>query len=267
MPVYERINAVVSITLIGLALYFVLDFPARVASMMLFGSQLELASPRQWLMVVLLGGLAMAGTDAVVRAHPNLSTRHLSYRATFWTLPGLLVLLSTQTLGLAPTVITWVIGILIVGVLLWLTIFAEFQQVSPKGAASLWPHLWRQFIGYAITLTFFIIIYQARNRSAISATAILLVGSMAALALLRQGPKHIMITWLFAAVIGLSLGQITWALNYWRTGALNAGLLLFLIFYVQVSLAQQHLLGKLSRRTLWEFGTIASIALLVIFYL
>ena len=267
MPVYERINVVVSITLIGLALYFVLDFPPQVASMVLFGSPIELDSSRQWLMVVLLGGLAMAGTDAVIRTHPSLPTWHLSYRATFWTLPGLLVILSTQTLGLAPTVITWASGLVIVGILLWVTIFAEFRQVSRRRASGLWPHLWRQLIGYIIALTFFILIYQARSRSAISATSILLVGGMTALALLRQGPEHILKTWLFAIVIGLSLGQITWALNYWRTGALNAGLLLFLIFYIQVGLARQQLLGKLSRRTLWEFGVIASVALLVIFYL
>lgn len=267
MPIYERINAVVSITLIGLALYFVLNFPPQVAAIMLFGSPLELDSPRQWLTVVLLGGLTMAGTDAVIRAHPSFSSWGLSYRATFWTLPGLLVILSTQTLGLAPTVMVWTIGLVMVGVLLWVTILAEFRQVSPGTTFHLWPHLWRQLIGYIIALTFFIVIYQARSRSAISATSIVLVGGMAALALLRQDPKQILKTWLFAFVVGLSLGQITWALNYWRTGALNAGLLLFLIFYIQVGLAQQHLLGKLSRRTLWEFGVIASITLLVIFNL
>ena len=267
MPIYERINAVVSITLIGLALYFVLDFPPQVASIRLFGSPLELDSPRQWLMVVLLGGLAMAGTDTVIQAHPHLKSRHLSYRATFWTLPGLLIILSTQTLGLAPTVMIWVFGLMVSGVLLWVTIFAEYRQVTSRTAPYLWSQLWRQLMGYIIVLTFFIIIYQARNRSAISATSIVLVSSMAALALLRQDPKHITKSWLFAMIIGLTLGQITWALNYWRTGALNAGLLLFLIFHIQISLAQQHLLGSLSRRTLWEFGAIASVALLVIFNL
>jgi hypothetical protein len=216
MPAYERINAVVSLTLIGLALYFVLDFPRQVTTFTLFGTPLEVDSPRQWLMVVLLGGLAMAGTDSVVRVHPELSTRRLGYLATFWTLPGLLVILATQTLGLAPSPLAWAVGLVIVGLLLWLTINTEFQQVAPG---------------------------------------------------LRQSPVDIGKTWLFATVIGLSMGQVTWALNYWRTGALNAGLLLFLIFYVMVGVAQQQLFGTLTRRTLWEFGTIALVALLVIFNL
>lgn len=267
MPAYERINAVVSLTLIGLALYFVLDFPRQITTFMLFGTPLEVDSPGQWLMVVLLGGLAVTGADTVVRAHPELPTRRLSYLATFWTLPGLLVILATQTLGLAPSPVTWAVGLIIVGLLLWLTINAEFQQVASRSVVGLRPRLWSHFIGYTIALAFFIVIYQARSRSALSATGILLVGGLTALALLRQSPAEIGKTWLFAMVIGLSMGQITWALNYWRTGALNAGLLLFLIFYVLVGLAQQQLSGTLSRRTLWEFGTIALIALLVIFNL
>jgi hypothetical protein len=267
MLIYERISAVVSAALIGLALYFVLNFPSQTAATTLFGSPLVLESPRRWLMVVLLAGLTMAGMDAVVRIQPNLPSQRLDYLATFWMLPGLLVVLATQTLGLAPSAVAWAVALLVVGGLLWLTIVAEAKQAAPGRSSRFWPRLWQQFIGYAMTLIFFIVIYQTRNRSAVSATAILAVSGMVALALLRQSPNQISKTWLFAAVVGLSLGQITWALNYWRTGALNAGLLLFLIFYILVGLAQQHLQGALSRRTLWEFGAIAAVGLLVIFNL
>lgn len=265
MLVYERVSVVVSLTLIGLALYFVLAFPAETAAFTIFGSPLTLVAPRQWLVALLLGGLAMAGTDAVMRIHPALSTWRLSYLATFWMLPGLLVFLATQTLGLAPNPVAWAIGLLGVGLLLWLTIMAEFwQATSGRSQRYHWAYLWQQFIGYTMALLFFVIIYRTRSRSAISATGIMLVSGMIALALLRQR-NGIAKTWLFAGIVGLSLGQITWALNYWRLGALTAGLLLLLIFYVLVGLAQQQLVSKLSRRALWEFGSIAVIALVVIF--
>jgi hypothetical protein len=133
-----------------------------------------------------------------------------------------------------------------VGLLLWLTLVAEYQQVSAETTRSRWPYVWQQIIGYAIALLFFIIIYRTRSRSALSGTGILLISGMVAVALLRHRPELIAKTWLFAAIISLSMGQITWALNYWRVGALTAGLLLLLIFYVLVGLAQQQLLGKLS---------------------
>ena len=71
MLAFERVSAVVSITLIGLALYFVLDFPAQVAEMSLFGSPLVLVSLYRWLMVVLLAALVMAGTDGIIRGVPE----------------------------------------------------------------------------------------------------------------------------------------------------------------------------------------------------
>jgi len=267
MPAYERISVVVSVTLFGLALYFVLDFPAQTTGITLLGSPIHLVSPRQWLMVALLGCLTMAGMDSIVRAHPNLPSRRLDYIATFWTLPGLLVVLATQTLGLATTPSIWVLTIFAVGVLLWFTIVAELYQISPAHRARFWARAWRQFVGYVIALAFYIVIYHTRTRSAISATAIMLVSGGVALSLLRQSPQEIFKTWLFAVVIGLSLGQLTWALNYWRTGALNAGLLLFLAFYVLIGLAQQHLQSRLSPRTLWEFGVVSTVAIIVIYNL
>lgn len=264
MRVYERTNAVVSLTLIGLALYFVLEFPIQATQVNLLGSPLGVDSPRRWLMALLLVGFAMAGTDMVIRAHPALPSRRLDYLVTFWMLPGLLVIAATQLLGLAPTPVTWGIGLLGMGVLLWLTVVAEYHQLSPHTPARYWTHLWRQFVGYVVALALFTLIYQTRSRSAMSATQVLLVSGMVALALLRQPPKLMARTWLFAAVIGLSMGQITWALNYWHARTLSGGLFLLLVFYLLIGLAQQQLLGALSRRTLWEFGMVATLALVVI---
>ena len=263
MPVYERISAVVSLTLIGLALYFVLEFPRQVASFTLLDSPLALISPRQWLMTFLVAGLAMAGTDAIIRSHPALTDVRAAYLATFWTLPGLLVITATQTLGLAPNMVAWAVGLVGVGLLLWLTMLAEYHQVSP-GTAPRWPRLWQQLTGFGVALPLFVVIYYTRSRSALSATGIMLVSGMVSLALLRYSSKSLFNTWLFAAVIGLSLGQITWALNYWRVGALQAGLILLLVLYVLLGLAQQQLLGSLSRRALVEFGAVAFVALAVI---
>ncbi len=269
MSAYERINVTVSITLIGLALYFVLDFPAKINEYILFGSPLLVKTPYQWLMMILLGAMAMAGTDTVIRVHPHLLSKQLNYLSTFWMLPGLLVILATQTLGLAPSVMVWAVGVGVVGVLLWLTIYTEYRQVlwQSEPDLALWPRLWRYVVGYTIALVFFIVIYQTRSRSIISATAILLISSMVALGLLRQTPENVWKTWLFASIIGLSLGQTTWALNYWHTGALNAGLLLFLFFYLFVGLAQQQIMGTLARKTVWEFGAIASVGLVIIYLL
>jgi len=94
--------------------------------------------------------------------------------------------LATQTLGLAPHPVAWAISLAGVCLLLWLTLVAEYQQISTDTTRSRWPYVWQQIIGYAIALLFFIIIYRTRSRSALSATGILLISGMVALALLRH---------------------------------------------------------------------------------
>lgn len=267
MPVYERISAVVSLTIIGLALYFVLEFPREPVTYMLFGSPLTLVAPRQWLMAVLLSSLAMAGTDAVIRSHPDLPDQRLTYLATFWVLPGLLVFLATQILGVAPDATTWAIGLVGVSLLLWLTSIAQYKLVSTRSASPFWARFWQQLIGYSVALGLFIVIYHPRIRSALSATGISVISGMLSLALLRQKPAALAKTWGFAVLIGLIMGQMTWALNYWRISTLQAGLVLLLVFYILIGLSQQRLLATLSRRALWEFGAITLAAMLVIFYL
>lgn len=275
--VHERISAVVSLTLVGLALYSALEFPRQAASLTLFNSPLGIESPRQWLTILLLAGLAISGTDSVIRAHPDLLSQRLSYVATFCMLPGLLVVLATQLLRLAPNALWWAGGLLATGLMLWLTIVIEFRHVAleatespPPETAPLarsWQRLWQQLLGYGLVLAFGLLIYETRSRAAVSATGVMVVSLMVASTLLRQPPARITKTWLYAGIIGLSLGQITWVLNYWQISTLSAGLFLFLIFYFLLGLAQQQLLGQFSTKLLWEFGFIALLGLAVIFFI
>jgi hypothetical protein len=68
----------------------------------------------------------------------------------------------------------------------------------------------------------------------------------------------------FAGIVGLIIGESTWALNYWQIDAWVGGLLLLLIFYVAINVAHQHLLKRLSLSTLFEFIAISVAVLIVI---
>ena len=66
----------------------------------------------------------------------------------------------------------------------------------------------------------------------------------------------------YGGVVGLLLGQITWALNYWPLlPGLTGGLLLLLSFYLAVGIAQQSLQERLTRRVLMEFAVFGVLAL------
>jgi hypothetical protein len=69
---------------------------------------------------------------------------------------------------------------------------------------------------------------------------------------------------LFAGIVGLIVGESTWALNYWQVSAWAGGLFLLLIFYVVANVAHQYLLERLSASVLVEFAVVAAIVLTII---
>jgi hypothetical protein len=265
MSLYERISQVVSLTLLGLVAYFLIELPNRTLELTFMGTPLTLVISQRWLMALLLSGLAGTGTSAIVRAHPLLTRWRSGYLLAFMLLPMLLIVVIILMLPLLVTnLIWWMTGVGVSGLLLWLTVLAEYHTVDPRDPRYELSHFWLNLVGFGVAFGFFVIIYQTRARSAISATAMSLVAGLLAASLLRAGPTQIRRTWLFAAIGAIVMGQSTWALNYWRIPPLTAGFWLLLVFYLFVGIAQQQLLGQLTRRALIEFTAVTLIGLFAI---
>jgi hypothetical protein len=263
MPFYERISLVVSVTLLGLVVYFLIELPNRAVELTLLGSPLTLVISQRWLMALLLGGLAATGSSAIVHTHPLLPPRGTGYSLAFWLLPALLMILTTLALPLLVVNLEgWMAGIGITGTLMWLVMLAEYHTIDPRDRWFELSHFWLNLVGHGVAFGFFVIIYQARSRSLLSASGVALVSGLLAASLLRAGPAQTGRTWLFAGISALVMAQSTWALNYWRVPPLMAGFGLLLLFYLFIGLAQQHLLGRLSHRALIEFGGVIALGLL-----
>ncbi len=77
----------------------------------------------------------------------------------------------------------------------------------------------------------------------------------------RGTESNVQRTWLYAAVVGIVMGQITWALNYWVISGLAGGLFLLIAFYILCGIVQNHFLGKLNLRLAAEFGVVGIVGL------
>jgi hypothetical protein len=110
----------------------------------------------------------------------------------------------------------------------------------------------------------FVLIYQTRTRSLVTATLTLLTATLLALDLLSVADVPVSRMLPFAGIVGLIIGESTWALNYWQASAWVGGLLLLLIFYTVINIAHQHLLERLSSSTLIEFAAVTVVVLLVV---
>jgi Protein of unknown function (DUF5656) len=270
IPGRQRLSVFVGLVLLSLVLTQFVELPARPVEISVFGSPLGFELSSGWLMAILLASLACTGTDALVRTHPRARQVSLRHTFVYWIQPGLLGLTAARLLALASTRPLWIAGLIITGLLFVGVLIAEYTTVDPLAPAYSQARLLLNVIAYALAFALFVIVYQTRSRSLVTATAMLVISFALALDLLwsarvARGAGH---TTMLAATVGLIVGECSWAMNYWQTSEWSGGMLLLLIFYMMTGIASQHLQGRLSRPVLIEFVVVAimGIAVLLIFH-
>src|SRR6266536_4968876 len=221
------------------------------------------------LVVLLIGVVVGALVEAHGRLHPAYSTVGDQLAFTLWILPGLIV----WAAGLAivfwqPDDVLLARGLPLLGALLvGLAAFAQDREIARAADAAEPGALPRQLLSlltYLAALGLFTLIYQIKERSVIAAVSTALVAGLLSLALLRGAGAPRPRTMLYAVLIGLALGEVTWALDYWVVKELVGGAVLLLLYYVLVGLIEIVLRGELSRKLLAEYIGVGIVGFLFI---
>jgi len=267
IPGRQRLSLFIGLILLCLVLTQFIELPTRTLAVTVFGSPLGVDLDAGWLMAVLLASLVCTGTDALVRTHPRAQEVSLRYTFVYWILPGLLGVAAARLLSAPMARSVWVAGLAATGGLFAIVLTAEYTTVDPVAPIYPQARLFLNVIAYTLAFVVFILLYQTRGRSLVTATAMLVISFALALDLLWHAGTKLGQTFLLAAAVGMVLGEASWAMNYWQLSAWSGGLLLMLVFYVMTGIASQHLQGKLSRQVLFEFLVVAvvGIAVLMVF--
>lgn len=126
---------------------------------------------------------------------------------------------------------------------------------DPDDEERWWGFL-RGLLTYLVALAIFGLIYGMKERSLVSGPTIGLAAGLLAWSLLASPATQPRRLALYAALVGLLVGQTTWALNYWAVQPLIGGAFLMLLFYVLIGLAQGALEGTLDTRTVVEYALV-----------
>lgn len=264
MTNYDRTSVTVGVVLVGIVLLLVLQMPSRAFQFTPLGTPLTFRMTGTWIVSLLLVGLTCAGTEAAMRTHPLVRQHIVRYTFPAWILPGLTTLALTLFLPQSPSLFYWLVGLVLGGsVLAWL-ILVHYQLIDDSVRIAAPVRIARSLIAYLLALVFFASIYRTRLRSLVTATAVTAVATLIPLSILGGEGKPLRRTVLYAGVIGLLLGQTTWALNYWRANVLTVGVLLMLLFYLLVGVAREHLRGTLDRGVVIEFLGVAAVGIWII---
>ncbi|MDE3074528.1 MAG: hypothetical protein KGJ86_03785 [Chloroflexota bacterium] len=142
--------------------------------------------------------------------------------------------------------------------LLYACVYAEYQAVRPSATdRARAGRLILTLSAYVVALSFFLLIYQVKQRSLISGTAAAAVSGGLALRLFTLDRRQDWRTNLYAFLVAVGMGEVLWPLNYWILGIAAGGVALLLAFYVFVGVMRQLLAGQLSPQVLLEYGSVA----------
>jgi hypothetical protein len=251
----------------GMAASLFLRLPTFVFSLEALGSPMVITVSDATLMAFFIAAVAASGAEMVMGAHPafRVGEGRSRWRSIpYWALPAALSILTVLLIPQAPTRIFQVTVLSLGGFAVAVSLFNLYTTVDPSTQGFRRSRLLLNVLAYGAALVLFLLVYQTRTRSLLSGTLMAATAALLATELLRTYTRRTELVLSYAAIVGLILGQVTWALNYWPLPGLTGGLLLLLIFYLTVGLAQQGLEGHLSRRVILEFAFFGILALILI---
>jgi hypothetical protein len=229
-----------------------------------FGTPLKLEFSATTVVALLAAALSCAGIDTLLRAHPKVRRGEVARTLPYWIIPALTVVVASQILSSLNTPATWVIVLLITGLLLWLECVAEYALIDPDGPLAGRARMFLNALAYILAVLLFGLIWNSRARSLLSASLVFLIAFSLAVDLLwssRAEGRRIVLLSLAVAIV---MAQADWAINYWSTSVFIAAPAQLFIFYALVGLSSQYLIDRLNRQVLIEFVIVILIALLLL---
>jgi len=261
-PDRDRLSVVTAVIVLAYALARFVEIPSREFTATLFGSSIGVELNGQVALLLMIAALISTGSETLIRSHPRAENGY-GRNALHWILPGAASLALGLWLNLAPIGPVWWLGLALSAFLLVLVLVAEYTVVDPNDPAYRAAALGLTALTFIVALALFGWIRFTGARAALSATATAFLSALLALRLLMLNGGAFGRSALYSGVVGFVLAQAMWALNYWRVTPTGAGLLLLVLFYVAQGLAQQHLVGQLTRRALIEFGVVGLIGAVI----
>ena len=265
-PRYDRIVSLVLLVLLGLAVVFLIDINPNILRARL-GGDLPVIT-LSWVLIASLVVITITGADLFIRSHPQMQTRSLpvvnlglvrfEIAPGFWILPAFSIVAPFAFFRLFSPLLQMtaaIVAVVAAGGLLLAALLCQHYALDRRREARHAARLGLQTITLLLAFSLFSATYYARLRFLYSGALIGATGALLAYALLQWAPHYQGLA-VLSAMVGLTLAEATWALNYWAASFLLGGALLLVIFYVAVGLLQNHLEGTLSRRIYWEYGLI-----------
>ena len=197
--------------------------------------------------VLILAALAASGTDWLLREHPRLGAAHTR---SHWLLPGMTALVIAVPLNSLPIGLTWWAGFFTGGVLLVLTLLAEYITVDPHDDRFLPAAAGLTALSYALFLILTISLGSIKPRLYVVLPPIGLASTLVGLRVIHLRLNEWQ--WPQSLGVGLVTSQLAAALHYLPVGPITYGLVLLGPVYAMSTFLINHSQGQTIRQAAIE---------------
>ncbi len=266
-PERERLSVILAATLASATLFRFVELPTLAWGVRrILGSPLQVTFGGDWLLTLLMVGLVATGTFSLIQSHPLHESQERLLIFSLIT-PTLGTLLASLLLIRAASWPVWLVTLLIGGVIIGLLMHLSYRAFSPESPGYTSARTLLNIADYLLGFALASIILRAQERALITGPAMLaLMGLLACDLLSASGVRWTKVL-LFSGIIALLVSELAWVLGYWPVSTWTAATMLTLALYLLSGLSYQYLLGRMSRRVLWEFGIVAMIMFVLVLWI
>jgi hypothetical protein len=224
---------------------------------------ITLNPPEPWILFALtvLVGL---GTDGIMRGHPRGQFSSVADTAPHLFVPVLFSLsaglfLEDVVLGYwaAPAVVG-------AGVLMGCAVYAEHISVEPESTSFPAARFVLNLVTYLAAFGFYSVVYGFDVELLPAAASLALVSMLLSVEVFRDAEADPIRALVFAAVIGVIIGEARWVLYFIPLDGFLAAVFLLLAFYLTTGVISHYLTDHLNAVVLLEFAAVTAIGLSIV---
>lgn len=218
---------------------------------------------KPWILLVLTAIMAL-GADGIIRSHPDGEFHTVGDTAPYLFVPVLFTL--SAGLFLEDVVLGyWAVpAVLGASALMGCALYAEYQSVAPDAATGAMAHFLLNVITYLTAFGFYAVVYGFDVALAPAAFAVGLVSMLLSIEVFREAEADPIRALVFAAVMGVIVGEARWVLYFIPLDGFLAGIFLLLVFYLTTGIISHYLTDHLDRTVLMEFAMVSAAGLAIV---
>jgi len=219
------------------------------------------------LIPLLLVLVAVAGTDRVLRLHPQGRFHGANATALYVLLPGLFALTTALALGRSDSVtLQLLIGIAVVALFI-VTVFAEYLTVDPDAETYELARFGLLLSIYVTALFSFVVAFTVGVPLLLSIIFVGVASLLLTIDMLRELETDSAALLVQSVAVAAVMAECRWVLYYLGLAEVMAGAFMLIVYYVMTGLIQDYVAGRADRRSWLNWGVIfAASALTLLFF-